>query len=163
VTPPRRARELIEQLALQPHPEGGFYREVHRSSACVAPLDGRPARAALTSIYFLLVEDGISRWHRVASDEVWLHLEGAPVVLHLLDEPTRALRRVQLGPLAGEAVPQCTVAAGSWQAAQLDGAHALLACVVAPGFEFSDFAMMEPAAPLAAWLRDAHPALARLL
>ncbi len=65
-----RAARLIEELGLAPHPEGGWYREVHRSAAAVAPADGRPARAALTTIYFLLPAGSHSRWHRVASDEV---------------------------------------------------------------------------------------------
>ena len=163
MTWPARARQLIERLGLEPHPEGGFYVEVHRSSLTVRPDDGRPARAALTSIYFLLVDRGASRWHCVASDEVWLHLEGAPLVLHLLDEPRRTIRSVRLGPLADEAQPQCTVPAGIWQAAQAQGDFVLLACAVAPGFEFDDFAMMDAASPLAAWMRERHAALAELL
>ena len=63
-----RAAELIATLDLRPHPEGGFYREVHRSASQVVPGDGRGARAALTTIYFLLPGDAASRWHRVASD-----------------------------------------------------------------------------------------------
>ncbi len=61
-----RAAELIEQLGMRPHPEGGFYRELYRSSMIVQPSDDRPARAALTTIYFLLPEGAHSRWHRVA-------------------------------------------------------------------------------------------------
>ena len=159
-----RAQELIDRLGLQPHPEGGFYAEVYRSHERVVPHDGRPPRAALTSIYFLLVDRGASRWHRVASDEVWVHLEGAPVTLHLLDASTLTLRSQHLGALAGAAAPQCTVPANAWQAAQLHGEHALLACIVAPGFAFADFALLADAAPpLAAWLRAEHPALASLI
>ena len=158
-----RARELIQRLGLQPHPEGGFYAEVFRSSRRVTPGDGRAERAALTSIYFLLVDGGASRWHRVESDEVWLHLEGAPVLLHLLDETARSLRSVHLGALADDARPQCTVPAGVWQAAQVGGEHALVACVVAPGFDFADFALLDAASPLAAWLRERHAGLAGLL
>ena len=73
-----RVRQLIETLELQPHPEGGWYREVFRSTAHVTPADGRPARSAMTSIYFLLEAGQHSRWHRVVSDEVWVHLEGTP-------------------------------------------------------------------------------------
>ena len=64
-----------------PHPEGGFYRELYRSSSRVQPADDRPARAALTTIYFLLVGGEVSRWHRVASDEVWHYYEGDPLEL----------------------------------------------------------------------------------
>ena len=161
---PARAAELIGQLGLKPHPEGGCYAEVHRSATLIDPRDGRTARPAMTSIYFLLEARGTSRWHQVASDEVWLHLEGAPVELHLLDWPARTTRRIRLAGLSGTAVPQCTAPAGTWQAAQVEGdGHALLACVVAPGFEFADFRMLDPQADIARWLRAERPALARLI
>ena len=57
-----RAVELIERLDLRPHPEGGYYREVYRSASKVAPADDRGARASLTTIYFLLTDDAVSRW-----------------------------------------------------------------------------------------------------
>lgn len=71
-----RAAQLIERLALVPHPEGGHYREIQRSALRVRPLDGRGERAATTGIYFLLAAGEHSRWHRVASDETWHHYEG---------------------------------------------------------------------------------------
>src|SRR5580765_8844244 len=80
-----RAEELIASLALTPHPEGGYYRQVYKSPASVDPRDGREPRSALTAIYFLLPRGQISRWHRVRSDEIWTHLEGEPVRLHLFD------------------------------------------------------------------------------
>ena len=80
-----RAEELIETLALVPHPEGGFYRQVYKSSQTVQPRDDRDVRSALTAIYFLLPSGEQSRWHRVRSDEIWTHLEGSPVTLHLFD------------------------------------------------------------------------------
>src|SRR5690349_13940265 len=86
---PMRAQELIDTLKLAPHPEGGWYREMFRSAAQVAPADGRPARQALTTIYFLLEAHQHSRWHRVLSDEVWVHLEGAPLLLWTSDAALR--------------------------------------------------------------------------
>jgi predicted cupin superfamily sugar epimerase len=154
-----RSAELIERLHLRPHPEGGFYAEVHRSAAAVDPLDGRPRRAALTSIHFLLPGDAISRWHRVLSDEVWCHLEGAPVELHLLDAAERRLHTRHLGPVGDTTTPQHTVPAGVWQAARSSGAYSLAACMVAPGFDFVDFALMADDDPLRFWLADRHPDL----
>ncbi len=72
----RRVRELVDALALVPHPEGGHYREIYRSRAHVTPHDGRPTRVAFTAIHFLLAAGEASRWHRVASDEAWHHYEG---------------------------------------------------------------------------------------
>src|SRR5687768_6874703 len=79
-----RAAELIAQLGLQPHPEGGFYRELFRSPHTVGTGDARGPRSALTTIDFLLVRGQFSAWHRVASDEVWHLLEGGPLRLWLM-------------------------------------------------------------------------------
>jgi uncharacterized protein len=162
VTPSHpRAQALIQRLQMRPHPEGGWYVEVQRSPRLVQPDDGRPSRCALTGIYFLLADQGISRWHRVASDEVWCHLEGASVQLHLLDAQTLQLASHRLGPVADDRQPQATAAAGTWQAARCEGDFSLLACFVAPGFEFADFELLSPADPLAGWLAGSHPSLAQ--
>jgi uncharacterized protein len=152
-----RATELVERLHLRPHPEGGFYAEVHRSPAVVDARDGRPARAALTSIYFLLPAGAVSRWHRVASDEVWCHLEGAPIELLLLHGD--AARSHQLGPVADRQSPQHTVPAGTWQAARSLGDYSLAACMVAPGFDFDDFELMSADDPLRERLAQGSPEL----
>jgi uncharacterized protein len=154
-----RTAELIERLQLRPHPEGGFYAEVHRSQQAVDAQDGRPHRAALTSIYFLLPVGAISRWHRVLSDEVWCHLEGAPIELHLLDAAQPSAHTVLLGPVCAATKPQHTVPAGVWQAARSTGDHSLAACMVAPGFDFADFALMAADDPLRDWIARQHPAL----
>src|SRR6185369_5488259 len=92
-----RAAELVRTLGLAPHPEGGYYREVWRAPLAVAPSDQRGARAALTSIYFLLPDGAVSRWHRVRSDEVWHHYEGAPLELWLVPPDAMRVERVRLG------------------------------------------------------------------
>jgi uncharacterized protein len=155
----QRAAELIERLHLRPHPEGGFYAEVHRSSSVVDAHDGRPHRAALTSIYFLLPEGAASHWHRVLSDEVWCHLEGAPIELHLLDAAQPSAHTITLGPVSEHTAPQHTVPAGVWQAARSSGEYSLAACMVAPGFDFDDFALMAADDPLRAWIASRYPLL----
>jgi len=166
-TPTPRTRQLIEQLQLQPHPEGGWYREVFRSQGQVTPQDGRPARSALTSIYFLLEAAQHSRWHRVLSDEVWVHLEGAPLDLWTWDAADSRLHSAALGPVSAATVPQHVVAAGLWQAARPHAADAagytLVACMVGPGFDFSDFSMMAPGGSEALRIAADHPQLAPLI
>ena len=76
-----RASQLIQQLGLVAHPEGGCFRQVYRSSTTVQPADDRGVRPSLTTIYFLLVAGEVSRWHRVASDEAWHYYEGDPLEL----------------------------------------------------------------------------------
>ncbi|WP_411879479.1 cupin domain-containing protein [Polaromonas sp. YR568] len=159
-----RTRQLIEQLQLQPHPEGGWYREVFRSPGQVMPQDGRPARSALTSIYFLLEAAQHSRWHRVLSDEVWVHLEGAPLDLWTWDATDGRLHHAPLGRVSAATTPQHVVAAGLWQAARPQAndaaGYTLVACMVGPGFDFPDFRMMEPGGSEARRVAADHPALA---
>ena len=158
-----RAAELIAALDLRPHPEGGFYREIFRSDARVGPEDGRGARAALTTIYFLLAEGAHSRWHRVSSDEVWHLYEGGPLELLELDATSQSLQRHHLTPVGRSGVPVATIAASNWQAARSLGPYTLVGCTVGPGFDFADFDLLADDAAASASLRSAWPELASLL
>jgi predicted cupin superfamily sugar epimerase len=158
-----RAAALIALLGLQPHPEGGYYREVFRSTSRVQPADERDARAALTTIYFLLPEETHSRWHRVRSDEVWHLVEGGPVELLVADARIDAVERVLLGAASRAAGPVHTVPANAWQAARPLGPFALCGCTVGPGFEFGDFAFMRDDEDAKARLRQVGPDLAALI
>jgi predicted cupin superfamily sugar epimerase len=137
-----------ELLDLAPHPEGGWYRETWRAAPESVP-DGYPGpRAAATGIYFLLVPGEESAWHRVRSDEAWLWHSGGP--LSLLDggagdQPADVPAAVTLGPdLAAGQLPQHVIPGGHWQAARLAGEQeVLVSCVVAPGFDFADFTMLD--------------------
>src|SRR5262245_9093026 len=137
-----RVAELIGTLELVPHPEGGFYRQIWRGPLGVEPVDGRGRRAALTSIYYLLPLGAISRWHRVRSDEVWHHYEGAPLELLVVPPGQDRLERARLGPLDTGQQPVHCVPATWWQAARSLGSYTLVGCTVGPGFEFSDFELL---------------------
>ncbi|MFL6235000.1 MAG: cupin domain-containing protein [Thermoanaerobaculia bacterium] len=129
------AGEVVRLLGLEPHPEGGFYRETFRAPAP----DG--ARAASTAIYYLLREGDVSAWHRVVdADEIWHHYAGAPLELTLWDGRERTSLRLGTGLAAGER-PQAVVPAGVWQAARPMGGWVLVGCTVAPGFDFARFEM----------------------
>ena len=143
-----RADELIRILGLQPHPEGGFFREVFRSASAVWPKDERPPRAALTAIYYLLPEGQISRWHRVRSDEAWHLYEGGPLEILVADADLTSVERRRLGSAGVDTGPLTVVSAGSWQAARPLGSYALAGCTVAPGFDYADFRLLrdDPAA-----------------
>ena len=161
--PSERARHLIQHLGLAPHPEGGWYRELHRSPLSVQPADDRPARSALTSIDFLLCQGEHSAWHQVRSDEAWHLLEGEGLVLWLLPPELDRLVQVTLGPVAGERTPRHVVPAGWWQAAEPLGALAYVGATVGPGFEFTDFAFGRDHPAVGDALRRWMPALTRLL
>lgn len=136
-----RADELIDRLGLEPHPEGGHYREIFRSASRVEALRSTTvARCGLTSIFFLLEAGQISRWHVVASDEAWHFYEGDTLELFVVDPQTNSLNRHLLGPrVSGEQMPVAVVPAGCWQAARPLGEYSLVGCTVGPGFEFEDF------------------------
>ena len=158
-----RAADLIRGLGLTPHPEGGFYREIFRSASRVQPLDGRTDRLALTTIYFLLVAGEVSRWHRVASDEVWHHYEGGPLELLVADAGVHDVSRRLLGPVGDNRAPVHVVMAGEWQAARSTGPYTLVGCTVGPGFEFADFEMLDSLPDEAASLRRRHPGAAEFI
>ena len=147
-----RATQLIDVLKLEPHPEGGYYREIYRSASRVRPDDERSERAAATTIYFLLVEGTHSRWHRVRSDEVWHLYEGGPLEIFTAPPAADHVHRVVLGTATASDGPVHVVPAGWWQAARPLGGYALAGCTVAPGFEFEDFS----------FLRDDAAALERI-
>ena len=158
-----RARVVIRDLGLVPHPEGGYYREIFRSTSPVITPDGRGQRTAATSIYFLLVAGTHSRWHRVTSDEVWHFYEGEPLELLMTSPDIATTHRVRLALPGPDAEPSATVPAGWWQAARPLGAYALAGCTVAPGFEFQDFSFLGDDAGAAGKLAAARPEWTALL
>lgn len=121
-------QRLVKRLGLEPHPEGGWYRETLRSAYC-------------TTIYYLLPAGQFSAWHRVKhADEVWHHYAGDLLALHLLDAAGH--RRIVLG----DEVHHAVVPAGTWQAAvPLGDRFSLVGCTVAPPFEFPDLEIADRA------------------
>jgi hypothetical protein len=127
------AAEVIRLLDLEPHPEGGHFRETFRDAPSV---DGK--RAASTAIYFLLARGERSHWHRIDAVEIWHWHAGAPLALEIAEDGRR--RRITLGGDVGTGErPQGIVPARAWQAAQSLGDWTLCGCTVAPGFEFARF------------------------
>ena len=153
----RRVDELVSELRLGPHPEGGYFREIWRGDLGVEPADRRGARAGVTSIYFLLPEGAVSRWHRVRSDEIWHHYEGAPLELWLVPPDELRVERHRLGPLRSGQEPVRGVPARWWQAARSLGDYTLVGCTVGPGFEYSDFELLSDRKDVADTLCAAVP------
>ncbi|MDX5371737.1 MAG: cupin domain-containing protein [Pseudomonadaceae bacterium] len=151
-----RAAELVRELQLAAHPEGGYYRRLFASAQQDAE-----GRAACSSILFLLPGGAASRWHRVDADELWFFHEGAPLEL-LVGATPDALHAERLGPVAAGQLPQRAVPAGAWQAARSLGDFTLVSCSVAPEFRFEGFRLLadDPAAQ-AGWplLLERHPEL----
>ena len=131
------AEEIIETLALQPHPEGGWYRQTWQA-------EGGP-RASGTCIYFLLKAGEASHWHRVDATEIWHYYAGAPLTLRMAATDAGPARAHCLGPdLAAGEVPQIIVPENHWQAAATTGDWTLVGCTVSPGFRFDGFELAAP-------------------
>jgi len=176
---------LVATLGLQPHPEGGFFRETYRAAETVVTPRGE--RSASTAIQFLVTAAAISHLHRLTSDELWvfqggLQLElvtmspGGEVETRVLGdveeivlsreqrETHTAARSFALPDSARDRSPQALVPAGCWQGARLAGsphlpasrAWALVTCIVSPGFEYEDFELGERRALLEAFPEHAE-------
>jgi predicted cupin superfamily sugar epimerase len=143
----RDASYWIDKLQLEPHPEGGYFRQTYRSEVVIAR-EGLPAgfsgpRAVSTAIYFLLEGKDFSAFHRLRSDEVWHFYAGDPLVVHVL-EPEGNYFRILLGrDLEAGQVLQGVVRAGCWFGSHVAdwNSFSLVGCTVSPGFDFADFEM----------------------
>ena len=132
------AAAIIAKLGLQPHPEGGWFRETWRGPV------GADGRARGTAIHFLLEAGQRSHWHKVDADEAWHHYAGAPLELSMSDDG-RTVRHLRLGRDFGLGeTPQIVVPRGVWQAARSLGHWTLVGCTVAPGFDFAGFELAPP-------------------
>ncbi len=156
-----KAQAYIDTLHLQPHPEGGWYRETYRSAEHIAE-DHLPSRYSgdrsySTAIYFLLPGETFSAWHRIQSDEVWHHYDGDAVEIFVINDSGN-LQVIKLGKdLAAGEQPQAVIGYGDWFASRcaVQDGYSLVGCTVAPGFDFADFEMAERAALMASYPQHA--------
>jgi len=131
--------EIIAAHRLERHPEGGWFREVHCSPRTLGKIPGYPgARTAFTAIYFLLLRGDFSAFHRLRSEEAWIHLAGDPLELILMG---REVRQLRVAPATDGGNPVAVVPSRELQAARSLGEYSMAACFVAPGFDFADFSM----------------------
>lgn len=153
-----RAEQWIQDLKLERHPEGGWFRDVYRASEAI-PRDALPERfvgdrAFSTAIYFLLNETDVSALHRIKQDEVWHFYDGSPLTIHQID-PAGTYSTIALGRnVQADETLLAVVEAGSLFGASVNdtSSFSLVGCTVAPGFDFDDFEM-----PSRAQLQEQYP------
>lgn len=131
-----RVKELIEKLNLIEHPEGGYYSETYRSEINLKDKN----RQLMTSIYFLLTSENVSKFHRIKSDEIWFFHEGSSLIVHTLSGKGHLQNKVGLNLIQGE-VPQFLVEKDTVFGSSVseENSYSLVSCVVSPGFDFEDF------------------------
>jgi predicted cupin superfamily sugar epimerase len=141
-------QNLIEALHLLPHPEGGFYKETYRSELALDGID----RQLLTSIYFLLTSENVSKFHRIKSDELWYFHAGSPLIVHTLGERGHQQHHLGLDLSKGQQpflwIPKDTIFGST---VLENNGFSLVSCAVAPGFDFRDFELFERSELLAVY------------
>ncbi len=138
-------KKIIEKLGLEPHPEGGYYKQTYKSQGSISsnclPENFDGTRTYSTCIYFMLTSSSFSAFHRIQQDEIWHFYDGSPIRLHVIS-PEGKYQETIIGRdvLSGQH-PQVVVPTGHWFAAEIPAknAYALVGCTVSPGFEFEDF------------------------
>lgn len=141
-------QDLIHQLQLTAHVEGGYYRRTYASTRLTNDL---PARACMSSIFYLLTDDSpIGHLHCNRSDIVHYYHggngqqggngQGSGVLRYTLIYPEGTVEEIVLGPdLAKGHRWQLTVPGGVWKASELIcGEWGLISEAVCPGFDFAD-------------------------
>jgi len=136
----KEIQKIVTDLELLPHPEGGFYKETYRSEEKIDSLN----RELVTSIYFLLTSENVSRFHRIKSDEQWFFHAGSPLIVHTLGENGHEQTLIGSAFSKGEklhfVVPKNTIFGSS---VLYENSFSLVSCVVAPGFDFADFELFD--------------------
>ncbi|WP_411031207.1 cupin domain-containing protein [Spongiimicrobium sp. 3-5] len=143
--PMNEVTQLVKTLNLQPHPEGGYFRETYRSIGEISP-DNLAAnyggkRNYTTAIYFLLTSDTFSAFHKIKQDEIWHFHKGSPIELHMIS-PKGEHTEITIGlDIDNNEKPQFVVPGGYWFAAKTINktSYSLVGCTVSPGFDFEDF------------------------
>lgn len=129
------AKDLIARFGLEPHPEGGWYRQTWIASA------KEGTRSVGTAILFLLPAGERSHWHKVDATEIWHFHAGAPLALHMAETDAGPATRTLLGSVTDGHVPQAIVPPHHWQAAESTGGWSLVGCTVSPAFSFDGFTL----------------------
>lgn len=151
------AQYYIDHLNLQPHPEGGFYKETYRATEQISS-DALPnrfggERSFSTAIIYLLQEGDHSLFHKIKSDECWHFYAGETLLIHIIENRGNYYC-IKLGSdiAAGETL-QFVVPAIAWFAAEPapESSFSLAGCTVAPGFDFADFEIADKARLLASF------------
>lgn len=132
---PLTAAEVVAALGMEPHPEGGYFKETFRTET------PHGSRGLMTSIYYMPPQEHPSRWRAIDADEVWNFHAGAPLTLYVSSDG-QTIETCRLGSNfgAGE-TPQAVVPKGAWARVESHGGWTLMGAAVAPAFVFEGFRM----------------------
>lgn len=137
------ARYWIDILKLQPHPEGGYFKETFRSQLELTRASAPGIKQACTSIYYLLEAADYSGFHRIQSDEIWYFHKGMPLNIHVINtDGSHTVHELSDSVFGNLSV---MVSARLWFAAEIPTKRSftLVSCAVAPAFDFAEFEMAD--------------------
>ena len=81
----KEAARLVKKLGLEKHPEGGYFKQTYRSDT-VVDFEGHDGSQSISSaIYYMLVGDQFSAFHKLKSDEIWHHYAGSSITLYAIE------------------------------------------------------------------------------
>jgi uncharacterized protein len=133
----KEAAKLVKKLELEKHPEGGYFKQTYRSDTTISVKGYGGPRNISTAIYYMLVGEQFSAFHRIRSDEIWHHYAGGSITLYAIEDGGK-LSKLMIGR---GGTPQAVIKAGTWFAASLNSkrSYCLLGCTVSPGFDYRDW------------------------
>jgi predicted cupin superfamily sugar epimerase len=141
--------QLIQKYNLEPHPEGGWYKQTYKSNEQIVaealPKRFSASRTFSTAIYFLLEQGNFSAFHRIKSDECWHFYAGGPLLIYIIEQ-TGELKIISLGSDHEKGqLFQYVVPANCWFASRPapESEYCFVGCTVSPGFEFEDFELAD--------------------
>ena len=140
-----KIQDLVNRLDLEKHPEGGYFKETHRSVGEITEenlgTSYKGSRNYSTTIYFLLTSDNFSAFHRIKQDEIWHFYDGSPIRLHIITKEGIQEEHTIGRDFEKGQTPQLIVKGGDWFASEVmdENSYSLAGCTVSPGFSFEDF------------------------
>ena len=137
------AKQLAKALNLEPHVEGGYFRQTFKADHRPNIATKNGDRVTMTSIYYLLSADSpVGHFHMNQSDIMHYFHTGDPITYYML-KPDGSLQTTILGPdpTKGHQM-QMMVKGGTWKASKIPTdakfGYGLIGEAVAPGFDYAD-------------------------
>ena len=120
--------ELIKELKMIPHPEGGYFSESFRDKDNNVSL-----------IYYLLKKGQHSHWHRLKKNEILHFYKGDPLLVNISKDGKTTYTQILGYNTENKESMHIVIEANSWFSMTSKGEYSLIGCTVAPGFNYSDF------------------------